>query len=293
MNKNLYFCVSVSCQSNYYAMDIDLISDEFRLHQPNRYSLWLYLSDTSCSVSILDDAEKIFVGIKYVKNISLTKTIELFDELTAIPFSRVTISVDANPSLLVPQALYRSENKKDLLGFSADLNDEHEIVSHHLSALSVVCLFSISKSFQNFVTPYFPKATILHISGALLVAVDELSRSVEKGITMGVRIADHTLHVCIFNFGKLLFSNHFSTHTNEDLVYWILRVCEQFSINPSKLKLYIDGIENAMDEKSIVLKPYFNKISKIPFPPMYTLSQELRSTMPAEIDLFYLPLCES
>lgn len=274
-------------------MDIDLISDEFKLHQPNRYSLWLYIGENSCSVSIFDDAERRFVGMKHVKHISLTQTIELFDELSAISFARVFISVDTHPVVLVPSTLYRNENKNTLLGFSTDFNDEHEVVSHYLSALSIVSLFSVTRSFLSFITPYFPNATVMHISSALLVAMEEISRSTEQGITVGVRLAEHSLYICIFNFGRLLFFNQFMVQTSEDVAYWILRICEQFSINPGKLRLYVDGINNAMEEKAVALKPYFSKISTIPFPSMYSLASELKTKSLVETGLFYLPLCES
>lgn len=274
-------------------MDIDLISDEFNLHQPNAYSLWLYIGDNSCSVSILDDAERRFVGMKQAKHISLAQTIELFDELAAIPFARVFISVDTHPALLVPSTLYRDDDKSTIFGFSTDFNDEHEIVSHHLPALSIVSLFSVTRSFLHFISPYFPNATIMHMSSALLVAVEELSRSAEQGIAVGVRLAEHSLHICIFNFGRLLFFNQFVVQASEDVAYWILRICEQFSINPGKLKLYVEGIDNAMEEKAVALKPYFSKISTIPFPSMYSLAPELKAKAIEETGLFYLPLCES
>lgn len=273
-------------------MDVDLISDEFRLNQANRYSLWLYISDNSCTLSILDDAERLFVGIKQVEQISLAKTIELCDELSSISFSRVFISVDTSPALLVPSTLYKSQNKRMLLEFSADFNEEHEVEEQRIPSLDVVMLFPVAVSFKSFVEPFFPHATILHISSALLVATTELSRA-EKGQTMGARIAGHTLQLCICNCGKLLFSNHFEIKTKDDVVYWMLRVCEQFTINPHTLCLYMEGISHLMDDTAIKIKQYFPHISLIPFPSFYKLAPELKSeSSEAFTDLFYLPLCE-
>ena len=273
-------------------MDIDIISDEFKLNQADRYSLWLYINDNSCSLSILDDKERLFVGIKQAAQISLAKTVELLDELSSISFSKVYIAVDTTPALLVPQTLYRPENKRNLLAFSADFNEEHEVMEHPISSLTAVMLFPVASSFKSFVIPFFPNAEILHILSALPVAMFELSRAT-KGQAMGARITKNLLHVSIADFGKLLFSNHFEIKTKDDIVYWLLRVCDQFTINPRKQTLYLDGIPNLMDDIAINIKSYFPTISLIPFPSVYGLASDLKSKpLESFTDLFYLPLCE-
>lgn len=274
-------------------MDIELISDEFRLQQANRYSLWLHLSDNDCSFVILDDASKVFVGIKKVSHISLTKTIELFDELSVIPFTRVFLSLDVQPSLLVPKTLFRQENKRDLLTFSAEFNEEYEVVEHHLPSLSAVNLFAVAPSFKTFVAPYFPKANFVHTSSAVLTAIANLSRSSDTNQIIGINLIENGLYICMFDGGKLTFSNYYSVKTREDRLYWMLRLCDQFALHTHQVRLYVQGVENLMDERVAFLKPYFPKLSLIPFPEGHQLAPELASeSIEMFTDLFYLPLCE-
>lgn len=273
-------------------MDIEIISDEFRLQQANRYSLWLHLSDDHCSFVILDDASRSFVGIKRVNHISLTKTIELFDGLSAISFARVFIALDSQPSVLVPNVLFRQENKRDLLSFTAEFNEEYEVFEHYLPSLSAVNVFAVAPSFKTFIAPYFPQGNLIHISSALLIAMADLSRT-ETNVTMGIRLQDNVLSVCLFDCGRLIFFNHFSVKTREDVIYWIMRLGDQFGLNANKTGLYVQGVENVMDEKVAFLRLYFAKLNLIPFPEEYQLAPELK-TEPIELftDLFYLPLCE-
>jgi hypothetical protein len=274
-------------------MDIDIISDEFRLQQANRYSLWLYLSDNDCSFVILDDTSKLFVGIKRVSHISLTKTIELFDELSAIPFSRVSIALDAQPSLMIPGALFRQENKRNLLAFTAEFNEEHEVIEQFIPFLSMVNLFAVAPSFKSFIAPYFPKANLIHTSSAMLIAAANLSRSVDSNPTIGIRITDNNLYVCVFDSGKLILSNSFAIKTCDDIVYWLLRLCEQFGFPTSKVRIYFQGVDNLLDERIVVLKQHFAKLNLLPFPDMFQLTPEIKAEA-KEIftDLFYLPICE-
>jgi hypothetical protein len=273
-------------------MDIEIISDEFRLQQANRYSLWLHLSDDHCSFAILDDASRSFVGIKRVNHISLTKTIELFDELSAISFARVFIALDSQPSVLVPKVLFRQENKRDFLNFTAEYNDEHEVFEQYIPSLSVVNVFAIAPSFKSFVSPYFPQATLVHMSSALLTAMSGLSQT-EAGSVMGIRLMDNGLNVCLCERGKILFSNHFAIKTHEDVLYWLVRLCDQFCMDPDKTALYVQDIQNVMDEKVAFLNRYFAKLNLFPLPTEYQVAPELKSE-PIELftDLFYLPLCE-
>jgi hypothetical protein len=273
-------------------MDIEIISDEFRLQQANRYSLWLHLSDDHCSFAILDDASRSFVGIKRVNHISLTKTIELFDELSAISFSRVFIALDSQPSVLVPNVLFRQDNKRDFLNFAAEYNEEHDVFEQYIPSLSVVNVFAVAPSFKTFVTPYFSQAVFIPMSSALLIAVSGLSRTA-TGVLMGIRLMESGLLVCLFERGKLLFYNHFLIKTEEDVLYWLSRLCDQFHLDASKIGVYMQDVQNLMDEKIAFLKRYFTKLNLFPLPQEYQIAPELKEK-PIELftDLFYLPLCE-
>jgi hypothetical protein len=64
-------------------------------------------------------------------------------------------------------------------------------------------------------------------------------------------------------------------------------------MDPSKTAIYVQDVQNVMDEKVAFLKRYFAKLNLFPLPTEYQVAPELKSE-PIELftDLFYLPLCE-
>jgi len=94
-------------------MEIEILSAQFDLQEANRYSLWLTLGDSECAFAVLNDVTKTFIWVKRVKQTSFTKTIALFNELSAIPFAQVVVELDLQPSILVPSVLYQYSHKRD------------------------------------------------------------------------------------------------------------------------------------------------------------------------------------
>ena len=274
-------------------MEIEILSAQFDLQEANRYSLWLTLGDSECAFAVLNDVTKTFIWVKRVKQTSFTKTIALFNELSAIPFAQVVVELDLQPSILVPSVLYQYSHKRDFLSFSAELSSEQDVMEHALPSLSLVNLFAIAPSIKTFIAPYFSKAKFVHNTSALLLAIQSLSRSVPEQPAMGALLSEANIYLCLFESGKLLFANNFSVKTKEDAAYWVLRLFDQFSLNITQVQLYLQGIEHLFDERALLLKQYISHVNLLPSPAVFTLAPELKSEqLHSFTDLFYLPLCE-
>jgi len=274
-------------------MEIDIISAQFDSQQTNRYSLWMRFGSRECAFTILDNSTKQFVRIRKIGQIPFSKTIDLFKELSFIPFSNVTIALESQFPVVVPSSLYQPAKKYEFIAFNTDISMGHEVMEHVLPSLSLVQLFTLAPSLKTVVASYFPQARLVHATSSVLVAMQLLSRINKQQTIMGVLLTENNVHLCLFESGKLLFFNSFLTKTKEDIAYWVLRLFDQFDLNTTQVQLYLQGIDNSLDDRILILKQYISKVQLLPFPSSCKLASDLRSEqLQSFTDLFYMPLCE-
>ncbi|MDQ3046168.1 MAG: DUF3822 family protein, partial [Bacteroidota bacterium] len=76
-----------------------------------------------------------------------------------------------------------------------------------------------------------------------------------------IHVQPSHFEILVIEGKKLLFYNTFNHHTSEDLLYYLLFVCEQLQINPEKISLTVLGELEKNTGLYLLLQKYIRNIS--------------------------------
>jgi hypothetical protein len=195
-------------------------------------------------------------------------------------------------NMLVPSAFFDQSKSRELLQFCYDLPQDTFIEINTIPALEMINLFSIPEELHSMTNRLLPKALQYHASTASVLAAHHLSQQKYHPVLL-VDIYPGVIFLTIADGGKILFANYFKSVTQEDMLYWIVRLLEQFELDGSKIILYVNGEKSQVNERIAYLISYFNNVSALPFPSFLSVAEDTpEDFFQSFIDLFYLLLCE-
>jgi hypothetical protein len=107
----------------------------------------------------------------------------------------------------------------------------------------------------------FQDPQIWHHSQALMAGYTEYSSSQDKDIWLQVH--QETLDIVVSENRKLLFMNSFQWQSNEDILYYLLFVCEQTGVNTERSQLTLTG---EISEGSALYLLFYNHFKNVNLP---------------------------
>jgi hypothetical protein len=185
-------------------------------------------------------------------------------------FVKTNIAVLNSQFTLVPQA-YAGEDLRSLLRFSTGAPDIKNMLRHNLKDASFC--FAIEPALNSYLEKIFPNASIRHV-GAVNISLLSEQHSLAKS-QIFLCISDGMMEIVAKQNGGLLFYNTFNYQTDEDILYYLLFMMEQFSLDPPTMKLVIAGQKSVTDDLVKTIKKYIGEVGFCVNDPSVKLSDGL------------------
>lgn len=187
-------------------------------------------------------------------------------------FEKTLICLLNSDFTLVPES-FSAEELKPLLQFTTG-NQSIKITREHKLKELKFC-FSAHQDLISDLERFFPNASIRH-SGAVLIDLFFSQHSLIKS-NFFLSINNGMIELLGKEKNQLLFYNVFKYDNNEDILYYLLFMMEQFQLNPLEVKLSIAGNRNLEDELIKNIKKYIRQVNFVVHEPALLLSGELNN----------------
>jgi hypothetical protein len=269
----------------------NFIDESFLSDRPERYDLFIYAGKDELSCTLAERASKKFIAIEsWDINSGNKNYAEALEEIYSNSFllkpnnyRRVIFCSGFMNSTLIPNPLYDPSTAEEQLKFSHNVGTSDEILTDELRQVEARNVYSIPENLYQTITKWFPGVEVRHTATALiefLLSVNKNSMA-EK---MVVNVHHHFIELIVTRGKEILYFNYFNFESPEELVYYILFICEQLHLNPENVDLQFAGIIHATDSSYALTQKYIRNISFVQRPENYTYSSGLNS-VPAHFHL--------
>ncbi|MDT8392883.1 MAG: DUF3822 family protein [Bacteroidales bacterium] len=169
----------------------------------------------------------------------------LEDELNWLThgFSRIRIVIDQGKSTLMPRALFRAEERKNIyeLNVAGGPWPEKELRYDELSSVNAFAVYHLPADMGEMIGKYFSSAGIYHYSSAFIQAIYLKNMNRDNDKLLYVNVASSRLDILRIKGKKLDYFNSFRYNTAEDFMYYLIFVVEQLGLNPESVELVMMG----------------------------------------------------
>ncbi len=211
--------------------------------------------------------------------------------LRGFEFSKVKVAIGSEKFTLVPDALFKPGDEKIYLEKNFALSSDDIIRTRHIPGYHLYSLFCIDPELDKELSHLFQDPEILHHSQTFLSGINVLPKSAsEKNIFLNIN--PKRIDIVVSENKKLILLNSFSWKTNEDILYYVLFVCEQLSLNPESVNLNISGEAEADGQLYNLLYTYIRRISFCSKPAGMQLEYSGTNNFHRHALVYYLTLCE-
>lgn len=164
---------------------------------------------------------------------SLTNTLQkIFDNDSTIsgPFRKTTICYSFKESILIPESIHQFEAANESLTVVYGEMPASIVRSENIPGTKIHNIYRISEEVHQAITKYFPTAAVIHQYTALSHTENEIS-------AMTAIFYPNKIITKLIKEGALQIIQSYNYSCPEDVVYYMLNICHQFSVEVVTLNL--------------------------------------------------------
>jgi hypothetical protein len=279
--------------------DFSCVDETLDLNRAHAYRLSIQVSLDGFSFSILDQVRGKFVVLKH-RNFSPGPTPDdRAEELDSFLSGEETLQSGYKKSLamaatrkstLIPEPFFREDHLKQYLAFNHDMDELDEIHYNYLPEIDAYTVFAVPNPISNVIRKHLHGVTYFHQGLPFIRWHVDNATGLKK--TVAISLYGAFLDIGVFSKDKLHFYNSFSWSTPEDILYYILHIYRQFTLDVSLNRLYVTGHTRRQDDIKKLIRRYIKKVHFLEPPEEYTYSYTFQSeTARSFTNLFRLNLC--
>lgn len=178
--------------------------------------------------------------------------------LTQSNFKHVNICVLNHYFTLTPEAFSFSEGVKSVLQFTGGVNTNLKNSFIHKLDQVNFC-YSIPDSLIQLLERSFTNAAIRHAGGVLCELL--FSNASLKNCDLLLNFNKGVFELAAKENNLLIYYNVFNYENNEDVLYYLLFMMEQYKLNPLTCRLMVSGQININDELFKAFKKYVKQVN--------------------------------
>ncbi len=253
------------------------------------------------SYAILDDENHLLALKSYLINADLTASKKLHpalqdifieDEILKLPFQKKTVGFINNKCTFVPYKFYQPEEVDTYLSKQVDSLESDQIFVDDVEMMKAKNVYAFDQEVYFLVKGYLPNARFIHNSTSVLQGfVSNQNSTSGKKIYVNVK-GDH-LQIVLLENQELIFSNSFAFQNEQDFIYHVMLVYNQFNLSTEFNPVVLSGQITKDSKIYRMLFRYINKIQFSKAPSAIQLGGAYHG-IPTHFffDLFSLGLCE-
>lgn len=158
---------------------------------------------------------------------------------------------------LCPINFYNSENLRSMLEFNVGNINQQLIESDDISR-DIKLIYAVNEQLKSTLNSLYPNHHLNHSVSVLA----KLMLSSEELIKENILLAIHGdyIEVIVKQDQKLILANQYTVKTDEDVLYFVLFILEQYQFNPLFVNLTITGNINSDASLITSLKKYIKNV---------------------------------
>lgn len=172
-------------------------------------------------------------------------------------YYQVLIAYSFRKQLIVPASSYRKNDGGFLLSTLLGNCGSVSVVSEAIPEWQLYNVYAVPDIVHERLSRQFPKATFRHQQSLAL-------RNTNAGLDQGCLQVDFTtddFSVLAVSNNKLLFAGSFEYTSPADVLYYLLRVCQQYGLSQQDVQLQLSGLIDSNSALYKELYQYFIHIS--------------------------------
>ncbi len=173
-------------------------------------------------------------------------------------FYEVLVAFDFPESTLLPVNEYSSHDGGSLLKALYGNYDNSSIISESISGWQINNLYAVPSDFNEWMQNKFPTARFWH---QYSIGLKNSNSATAEGV-LQVDFRKNEFVVIVTGRSKIILSQTFHYETPEDTLYYLLRICDQFSFSRDTVELQISGL---IDKQSAMYKQLYMYFININF----------------------------
>lgn len=170
----------------------------------------------------------------------------------------VSCSINSPTSTLIPEAVFRPENRARYLGFNSDLSGKEQLVDDPLPLLEARNIYTESEALE-IITRSFPQCRMLHESTIEIELSLRMAR-LNRADAAFLFFSDGFFRMVLIQNGELELANAFSYNSEMDVAYYVLYVFDQLKISPDKFSTYASGRIDDKGSELTLLREYIGPV---------------------------------
>jgi hypothetical protein len=172
-------------------------------------------------------------------------------------FYQVLIAYDYPQSIQVPVSAYQPEEGSTILHNLYGYTGDAVVITEIIPAWQLNSVFSVPGHLREWVNKTFPTATCRHQYSVSILNMT--AGSAHGSLLVDFRKEDFT--VVAAKQSKLLLAQTFAYSTPEDVLYYLLKITQQFSLSQENTTIYLSGLVDIGSSLYKELYQYFIQIA--------------------------------
>lgn len=153
-------------------------------------------------------------------------------------FYKTIVCFDHSRSILIPPAISSHDHSKQLLETMYGANGRQTIITENINGWQMQNVYAVPADTQEWITRHFPAAEYWHNYSIGLRCIN--AADIEGSILIDFHANDFS--VVASHASKLLLAQTFSYVSPADVVYNLIKVCKEFSLERETVKLSVSGL---------------------------------------------------
>lgn len=203
--------------------------------------LSISIGDRHFSFAITDKTGGELYSLSYytadeITNDLLTETISEHPELNST-FFEVQVCYDHSRSLLVPLQYYYIEGSKVLLNTVYGLNSRAPVIADAINERQLFNVYTLPNDIQECMNRKYPGCKSRH---HFTLAIKMMPAGSDDRLLINIRTDEFSFIAMKDN--KLLIAQTHVYSSPEDICYYLLKTCHQFSLSQEQVQLSVSGL---------------------------------------------------
>ncbi len=279
---------------------VNIIDSKFDKYFSIEYKLSILIGKDSFFYFI-EDMESNALVLKQIQYESETavstkeealKQILMQEKYLQLPYSEVSICYSGAKFTIVPEEVFSKHMLNSYLTQVTRLAKNEEVTWSRLPSQNSTVVYSIDKVILDVAKSYFPGAKHMHIISPLLTHAYEHAKS-QPGYQVFVHTGISIMGILLFKGKELQFANTFQYGSDNDYLYHVLSVYEEFKLDGEKIPLMLTG---RIQKKSAIyekVEKYVKHIHIVHSPSYYQYGSAFQNvSFHYYHDLLSMRLCE-
>ena len=223
-------------------------SDDLNTSQAN---LLMEIGETHFCFAITDHIDQMMMQSVYYaadgndRDDMLKKVLQIHPELKR-PFRQTVISYYMRENILIPSKLYHFEETKKLLQALYE-KEQNTTISESVSEWQLYNAYNVPVSLHELLNRSFATGNFWHVYSVILKnRIDQ-----HEGGKLIIDFKTDSFSIVVIKNNSILLAQIFAYLKPADILYWLLKICREFSLSQNEVKLVISGL---IDRRSAMYK---------------------------------------